>query len=102
MALNWTSVKAEHVAKACELLQSGAHRPRAPAKGIVLTYQDSEFPAKHALRLAYCMANKLPLTAEVKFASGDGTIKLLRSLGFVAERKVQPTETAMRPQDSSR
>jgi hypothetical protein len=94
MALNWTSVKAEHVAKACEVLQSGVHRPRAPAKGIVLLYQDSEFPAKHALRLAYCIANRMPLTAEIKFASGEGTIKLLRSLGFAAERKRGLTEVA--------
>ena len=100
MALNWSSVRAEHVAKACELIQSGVHRPRAPAKGIVFTYLEAEIPAKHALRLAYCIANGMPLGSEIKFASGDGTIKLLRSLGFSAERIAPSSNAERRPGES--
>ena len=43
-------------------------------------------PAKAVLRLAYCLANNIRSEERLKFASGENSIKLLRSLGFQAER----------------
>lgn len=94
MALNWKSVKSEHIAQACELLLRGEHKRRTPPKGIFVSYKDSALPAKHVLRLGYCIANNIPPSTALKFSSGDGTIKLLRSLGFEAGR-----QTLDRPAD---
>jgi hypothetical protein len=88
MPLNWNTVTAEHVRRACDLVASGQNPPRAKAKGLFITYQDRDLPAKHVLRLAYLLANHLPLESEVRFASGEGTIKLLRGLGFTVARGV--------------
>ena len=90
MALKWSTVKREHVTRACELLVAGDHRPRAQAKGIFVAFGGKRLPAKHALRLAYCLANNLELDANVQFASGEGTVKLLQALGFTVERALPP------------
>lgn len=84
MALNWKTVKAEHITQACEVLlkQGGG---RTAAKGIFIPYGGKRLPAKYATRLAYCLANGLPLDTKLKFSSGDGTVNLLRRLGFTVE-----------------
>jgi hypothetical protein len=87
VALNWRSVRAEHVARACDLLLTGQHRPKAQAKGLLVTYQGQQLPAKHVLRLAYCLANGLPLESKLKFSSREGTLARLKALGFPEERK---------------
>jgi hypothetical protein len=86
MSLNWSTVKAEHVTKACEMLLGGENKPRAKAKGIFLRYKGQQLPAKHIARLAYCLANNLPPSTSLKFSSGDGVLNLLRKLGFEATR----------------
>jgi len=86
VALDWSTIKREDVIGACELLLRGEQRPRVQAKGIFLVFQNERLPAKHALRLAYCLANKIPLSSTLKFSSGEGIIKVLRSLGFSVER----------------
>lgn len=86
MALEWSTVKREHVTRACELLVAGEHRPRAQAKGLFVVFGAQRLPAKHALRLAYCLANGLPLDGPVKFASGEGTVRFLKELGLAVER----------------
>jgi len=87
MAVTWDRVQVEHVRRACELTISRVARPRVPAKGIVVDYRGHELPAKHVLRTAYCLAHEMPLDSEVRFASGEGTIRLLGSLGFIAHRR---------------
>jgi hypothetical protein len=86
MAFNWSTIHREHVARACELLIAGQHRPRVAAKGLFVIYQNQRLPAKQVMRLAYCLANNFPLDIDVKFASGEGTLKRLRALGFPVER----------------
>ena len=88
MGLNWASVKAHHVTQACELL-SGPDSPRSKSGSLVVTYRGKNLPAKAVLRLAYCLANNIPSETNLKFASSEGSIKLLRSLGFQAQR-LQP------------
>lgn len=92
MGLNWSTVGAVHVEQACALVESGSQPTRTPAKGIFLIRNGDPLPAKHILRLAYCIANKLPLDSQLKFASGDSSINLLRGLGFEVERRGSPGE----------
>jgi hypothetical protein len=87
MSLNWKTVRASDVEQACRLVESGQQATRTPAKGIFLIRNGQPLPAKHVLRLAYCIANKLPLESQLKFASGDSSINLLRGLGFEVERR---------------
>ena len=86
MSLDWKSIKSEHVTSACETLLSGANAPHSTAKGIFVVFQGNKLPAKHVLRLAYCLANNMSLASKIKFSSGDGTIRLLQTLGFEAGR----------------
>jgi hypothetical protein len=92
MSLNWRTVRASDVEQACQLVESGAQPARTPSKGIFLIRDGNPIPAKHVLRLAYCIANRLPLGTELKFASGETSIKLLRGLGFDVERRGSPAE----------
>jgi hypothetical protein len=93
MALNWKVVTSDHVAKACAVVAKGDLKPRNSAKGLYVSYGGKELPAKQVLRVAYCIATALPLTADIKFTSGDSTINLLRRLGFEASRQMRPEET---------
>lgn len=86
MALDWSTVKPEHVARACELLAAGQHIPRVQAKGLFVVFGHENLPAKQVMRLAYCLANNMPLNATPKFASGEATLNLLRGLGFSVTR----------------
>ena len=91
MALNWDTVRAEHVKQACDLVASGEHAPRSTAKGLFVSHNGRDLPAKHVLRLAYLLANSLSLDKELRFASGEGTLNRLRALGFTARRsQAQP------------
>jgi hypothetical protein len=87
MAINWKTITAAHVRQACDLVTSEQTRPRASAKAIFLVRDGIALPAKHVLRVAYCLANGLPLDTKLKFSSGDGSINLLRGLGFEVERR---------------
>jgi hypothetical protein len=84
MALNWKSVSAEHVREA--LLMVSAKRSTDLTAGIVILDQGRRLPAKEVLRTAYQLANRLPSDSKLKFSSGDGTLNILRNLGFEAER----------------
>ena len=85
MGLNWTSVKAHHVTQACESLLNPVS-PRSKLGSLVVTYRGKNLPVKAVLRLAYCLANNISPETHLKFASSESSIKLLRSLGFQAQR----------------
>ena len=87
MSMNWRTVRASDVEQACLLIESGQQSTRTPSKGIFLIRNGQPLPAKHVLRLAYCIANKLPLDSKLKFSSGDGTVNTLSRLGFAVERR---------------
>src|SRR5436190_13483571 len=106
MSLNWRSLRATDVEQACRVIESGQHPAPTPPKGIFLVQHGQRLPAKHVLRLAYCIANSLPLNSKLKFSSGDGTVRLLRSLGFEVERVVsarepRPARSPTRPRNRS-
>jgi hypothetical protein len=84
--LNWATVRREHVNRACELVLSGQRPARAKAKGLFVTFEGHNLPAKHVLRVAYLLANNLSVETEVRFASGEGTMRRLGVLGFTVTR----------------
>jgi hypothetical protein len=83
MSLNWKTVRPEHVTRACDMV--AAERSRATS-GIVVWHNHQSLPAKQVLRIAYRLANDLPEKQEVRFSSGEPTLRLLVALGFRAER----------------
>ena len=84
--LDWSTVKPEHVTKACDMLVTGQEGSSAKAKGLFVEFQGRELPAKHVLRLAYGLANDIPTKAVPKFSSGDAVLKILGRLGFTTRR----------------
>jgi hypothetical protein len=85
MKLIWKSVKADHVTQACEeVLNSADVRPKSG--GLIVIYKDKKLPAKTVLRIAYCLANNISSDTKLKFASSEGSLQFLQSLGFPAGR----------------
>ena len=85
MALNWKSIRAEHVKESIRRVAGQSKRDRTT--GLVIVADGRRLPAKEVLRIAYRIANNLPDSAQVKFSSGEGTLSVLRQLGFVVERR---------------
>jgi hypothetical protein len=86
MALNWKSVTAEHVRQACRRVSDASRTVKS--SGIIVWDGDRSLSAKEVLRVAYRLANGLPDSTELRFSSGDGSISILRRLGFRAERVI--------------
>lgn len=86
MTPDWGLLRAAHVTAACERLADRQGLVPRGARGLVVRYQDGLLPAKHVLREAYRLAAELPADREIRFTSGEGTLKLLQSLGFDAFR----------------
>jgi hypothetical protein len=84
MALKWQTVTAEHVNAAIREV-AGMNSANRTA-GLVVHDNGRTLAAKEVLRVAYRLANRLPSDAPLKFSSGDGTLNILLSLGFKAER----------------
>lgn len=82
VALNWSSIRPEHVTSACEKLLADGRHDRSPGSGIVVMFRGRALPAKLVLRFAYQLANGLEPGAPLKFSSGEGTVTRLRGLGF--------------------
>jgi hypothetical protein len=81
MKLNWKSVKAGHLRQACEaVLNSAVVRPKLG--GLIVIYKDKNLPAKTILQIACCLANNIPSDTKLKFASSEGNLQFLQSLGF--------------------
>ncbi len=84
MSLNWKSVTADHVREALHRVLAARSTNRT--SGLIVMEGDRAVSAKEVLRVAYRIANRLPADAEIKFSSGDGTLNILRNLGFSATR----------------
>ena len=89
MAIEWSAITATHVGRACE---SVAARERTATRGLVVFHGDRRMPAKEVLREAYRLAKGLAPDTEIRFASGEATLNVLRKLGFRAERARSPDE----------
>ncbi len=86
MAINWNSVKPKHVRQACESILASDGRAKPKAKGLTVEYKDQQLPAKQVLKLAYQIANGPGSGIGLDFASGEGTIRMLKTMGFIAGR----------------
>ena len=86
MALDWKRVTAYHVTTACTQVAAQGTEVSRAGRGLVVRFGDQLLPAKQVLREAYRQAAGLPPDRESRFTSGDGTLKLLQSLGFDAFR----------------
>jgi hypothetical protein len=95
MALNWSSVKPEHVRRACESILASSGRRRFRPKGLVVQYEGQQLPAKQVLGTAFRIANGLESESRLHFSSGQSTIDRLRALGFVAGRAL-PSEPGVK------
>lgn len=93
MALNWKSLKAEHVRQACAMLRSRQRLPAVKKAGLYVRFETVDLPAKEVLGIAYRIANGLSADAKLRFSSGEGTITRLRALGFEAGRKLSEGES---------
>lgn len=85
MALDWSTVTAAHVEQACAMIRE---RPRFREKtaGLILYHGAHQFSAKEVLGEAYRVANALPTESTLRFSSGEPTLRVLRRLGFRADR----------------
>jgi hypothetical protein len=82
MKLNWKSVNATHVTKACEQCLN-SKSTGAKASGLVVTYQGKQLPAKTVLRIAYGLANNISAETKIKFASSESSLQRdLLQLGY--------------------
>lgn len=85
MAINWSTVTAAHVEQACAIVR-GRPRFREKTVGLILYHGAHQFSAKEVLSEAYRVANGLPTGSTLRFASGEPTLRVLRRLGFRADR----------------
>ena len=85
MAIDWSRVAGEHVRRAAETLAPKVGRSRKK-NGLFVIVDGQYYPAKQVLRIAYSLASGIPQAAVPKFSSGDASMRILRKLGFVAER----------------
>jgi hypothetical protein len=86
VALDWSIIKPEHVTKAAELISAKLQHREPKSKGLLVEVRGNTLPAKGVLRLAYSLAHGIPVDAVPKFASGDGTLRILEELGFKVGR----------------
>jgi hypothetical protein len=94
VALNWGSISAADVEKACTKVAS---LKKDKMSGIVVLHRGRALPAKEVLKVAYRLANRLDETTKLKFSSGDATLAILRELGFEAERRGRNVDAGPRP-----
>jgi len=85
VALDWSTITAEHVKKAGSAL-SAERSPSSKTSGLFVVVEDKRLPAKPVLRMAYCLANRISLESAPKFSSGEATLRVLQRLGFAVER----------------
>lgn len=83
--MKWDIVTREHLVKACESLKA-ERMPATRLRTLVVVFQGQELSAKKVVKIAYCLANGIPIESNLKFASGEGTLNLLRRRGFEVKR----------------
>lgn len=85
MAIDWKIVRAEHVERACDLVAARGATGQ-PTRGLFVVRDERRLPAKEVIRLAYLLASGKSPDTELRFASGEATLNLLRRLGFEVDR----------------
>jgi hypothetical protein len=96
VAVNWKSISTDHVRESIRRVAAESKKDRE--SGLVILANQRVLSAKEVLRMAYRIANNLPEDAPIKFSSGEGTLSVLRELGFSVERRAAPAGSASRAQ----
>jgi hypothetical protein len=93
VGIDWSTIQHQHVISAADSIISNPKKPLRET-GLFVVVNGQRLPAKQLLRSAYCLANRLPLGAAPKFASGEATLNVFKRLGFAVERVVPSSNKA--------
>ena len=85
-SIDFAEIEAEHIQKACEALSDTKNFRVYGSTKIFVLFNGEKLPAKWVVQSAYRLANNLPDTTEVVFASGEKMISFLKELGFEVGR----------------
>ena len=70
MTPDWSRVTLEDVGRACQMYDSGAARPKRPARSTFLLFNGKIYPAKFIRGLAYRLATGVELDPNVDYSGG--------------------------------
>jgi hypothetical protein len=92
MSIDWKQVTVDHVVAACRMFDSGAARPKRPARNTVLILDGRRYPAKFIRGLAYKFATGTELNPSRDYSGGQETVRFFSRLGLTTEHHsvVQP------------
>jgi len=85
MTPNWSRVTLEDVRRACQMYDSGAVRPRRPARNTFLLLNGKTYPAKFIRGLAYRLATGVELDPNVDYSGGMETARFVQGLGLATQ-----------------
>jgi hypothetical protein len=77
MTPDWSRVTPEDVRRACQMYDSGAARPKRPARSTFLLLNGKTYPAKFIRGLAYRLATGVELDPNRDYSGGSGDGQVL-------------------------
>lgn len=84
---DWSRVTLDDVRAACVLYDSGAARPRRPAKSTFLIFEGKTYPAKFIRGLAYRLATGVELDPSQDYSGGTPTARFFDRLGLTTQHE---------------
>ena len=85
MTPDWSRVTLENVRLACQMYDSGAARPKRPAKNTFLLLNGNTYPAKFIRGLAYRLATGVQLDPNREYSGGTETVRFFGGLGLATQ-----------------
>jgi hypothetical protein len=82
---DWSRVTLEDVRRACQMYDSGAARPKRPARSTFLLVNCKAYPAKFIRGLAYRLATGVELDPNREYSGGLETVRFFRGLGLATQ-----------------
>jgi len=86
MTPDWSRVTLGDVRRACQMYDSGAARPKRPARSTFLLLNGNTYPAKFIRGLAYRLATGVELDPNVDYSGGMETARFFQGLGLATQR----------------
>lgn len=85
MTPDWSRVTLEDVRRACQMYDSGAARPKRPARSTFLLTNGKTYPAKFIRGLAYRLATGVELDPNVDYSGGTETARFFQGLSLAPQ-----------------
>ncbi|MGO9151716.1 hypothetical protein [Mycobacterium sp.] len=85
MTPDWSRVTLEDVRRACQMYDTGAPRPKRPARSTFLLLNGKTYPAKFIRGLAYRLATGIELDPNVDYSGGMETVRFFQGLGLATQ-----------------